>query len=272
MHQPRHRQTVGRRLSGRDGRRLGTRAGAAGRSARHRALRGGDGRQPGRDAGAVVDDPVSGAPAPRARHRVRAQPVRAEHRVQRSRAPGDHHRPGLSRRPLLRARRAPTRGLRVARMVGHITYLSDDEMASKFGRQLRARPSSTTRSASSSRSNRTCAIRATSSPSTSTPTPICASPRRSITSIRPPTHGGNLSRALAPAHGAVSWSSRSPPTGAFRPSARARSSRRCSTTAATSPTPKSTRRTATTPSCSTMRVTMAWCAAYFDRIARGAAP
>jgi homoserine O-acetyltransferase len=31
----------------------------------------------------------------------------------------------------------PTRGLRVARMVGHITYLSDDEMANKFGRQLR---------------------------------------------------------------------------------------------------------------------------------------
>ena len=31
----------------------------------------------------------------------------------------------------------PHRGLRVARMVGHITYLSDDEMASKFGRQLR---------------------------------------------------------------------------------------------------------------------------------------
>jgi len=31
----------------------------------------------------------------------------------------------------------PTRGLRVARMVGHITYLSDDEMANKFGRQLK---------------------------------------------------------------------------------------------------------------------------------------
>ena len=31
----------------------------------------------------------------------------------------------------------PTRGLRVARMVGHITYLSDDEMAAKFGRQLK---------------------------------------------------------------------------------------------------------------------------------------
>jgi homoserine O-acetyltransferase len=32
---------------------------------------------------------------------------------------------------------APKRGLRVARMVGHITYLSDDVMAAKFGRQLR---------------------------------------------------------------------------------------------------------------------------------------
>jgi len=31
----------------------------------------------------------------------------------------------------------PTRGLRVARMIGHITYLSDDEMAAKFGRQLK---------------------------------------------------------------------------------------------------------------------------------------
>lgn len=31
----------------------------------------------------------------------------------------------------------PKRGLRVARMIGHITYLSDDEMAEKFGRALR---------------------------------------------------------------------------------------------------------------------------------------
>jgi homoserine O-acetyltransferase len=33
----------------------------------------------------------------------------------------------------------PNRGLRVARMIGHITYLSDDQMAEKFGRQLRER-------------------------------------------------------------------------------------------------------------------------------------
>ncbi len=31
----------------------------------------------------------------------------------------------------------PTRGLRIARMLGHITYLSDDMMAKKFGRALR---------------------------------------------------------------------------------------------------------------------------------------
>jgi homoserine O-acetyltransferase len=32
----------------------------------------------------------------------------------------------------------PRRGLRLARMLGHITYLSDDAMADKFGRSLRA--------------------------------------------------------------------------------------------------------------------------------------
>ena len=31
----------------------------------------------------------------------------------------------------------PKRGLRLARMLGHITYLSDDGMAEKFGRELR---------------------------------------------------------------------------------------------------------------------------------------
>ena len=32
----------------------------------------------------------------------------------------------------------PRRGLRIARMIGHITYLSDDAMMEKFGRVLRA--------------------------------------------------------------------------------------------------------------------------------------
>jgi homoserine O-acetyltransferase len=34
----------------------------------------------------------------------------------------------------------PVRGLRIARMIGHITYLSDDVMNEKFGRQLQASP------------------------------------------------------------------------------------------------------------------------------------
>jgi len=33
----------------------------------------------------------------------------------------------------------PKRGLRIARMIGHITYLSDDVMNEKFGRSLRSR-------------------------------------------------------------------------------------------------------------------------------------
>lgn len=34
----------------------------------------------------------------------------------------------------------PKRGLRIARMIGHITYLSDDVMNAKFGRQLKPSP------------------------------------------------------------------------------------------------------------------------------------
>jgi homoserine O-acetyltransferase/O-succinyltransferase len=41
----------------------------------------------------------------------------------------------------------PKRGLRIARMIGHITYLSDDVMNEKFGRQLRERIESRTASA-----------------------------------------------------------------------------------------------------------------------------
>jgi homoserine O-acetyltransferase len=37
----------------------------------------------------------------------------------------------------LREGTIPRRGLRVARMIGHITYLSDDSMEAKFGRELR---------------------------------------------------------------------------------------------------------------------------------------
>jgi homoserine O-acetyltransferase len=39
--------------------------------------------------------------------------------------------------PEYRAGRRPVTGLRLARMLGHITYLSDDQMAEKFGRKRR---------------------------------------------------------------------------------------------------------------------------------------
>ena len=44
----------------------------------------------------------------------------------------------------------PKRGLRIARMIGHITYLSDDVMNEKFGRKLRAPTLVTSRTALSS--------------------------------------------------------------------------------------------------------------------------
>ena len=67
----------------------------------------------------------------------------------------------------------PTRGLRLARMIGHITYLSDDA----DGREIRSQPAQrraqSSVTTSTSRSNPICAIRATSLPVSSTPTPIC---------------------------------------------------------------------------------------------------
>jgi homoserine O-acetyltransferase len=127
-----------RGLPGGDGGGLGRRAGAAGAAPGHRrswppcwaaawaACR----RWPGRCATRRA------APLRGGGHR--AQPVGAEHRLQRSGAPRHRHRPRLPRRPLLRHGVVPKRGLRVARMIGHITYLSDDAMEAKFGRELKA--------------------------------------------------------------------------------------------------------------------------------------
>ena len=66
----------------------------------------------------------------------------------------------------------PTRGLKLARMVGHITYLSDDSMAEKFGRSLRHGRNTYSYDVEFE-IGPTCATRATSSPATSTPTPTC---------------------------------------------------------------------------------------------------
>jgi homoserine O-acetyltransferase len=46
--------------------------------------------------------------------------------------------PGFAGGHYLREGTLPARGLALARMVGHITYLSDDAMAARFGRELRS--------------------------------------------------------------------------------------------------------------------------------------
>ena len=76
----------------------------------------------------------------------------------------------------------PRRGLSVARMIGHITYLSDIAMREKFGRRLQERPISRSPSRPTSRSKATCTTRAWPSPTASTPTATCTSRGRSTTS------------------------------------------------------------------------------------------
>ena len=118
----------------------------------------------------------------------------------------------------------PKRGLRVARMIGHITYLSGDDMAEKFGRAMRdGRLSVPLRSRVRGRA-------------------LSALPGRQVLRVlrrqylpadyararllRPgPATGGDLAAALAPARRSSCWRV-SPPTGVFRRRARARSSRR----------------------------------------------
>ena len=76
-------------------------------------------------------------------------------------------------------KKPPARGLAVARMVGHITYMSDDSMREKFGRRLpRAGSSLPDFSVGTSKSRATCAIAAASSSTASTPTRTSTSPRR----------------------------------------------------------------------------------------------
>ena len=69
--------------------------------------------------------------------------------------------PDWNERRLLRQASRPARGLAVARMVGHITYMSDESMREKFGRRLRGQGRLRLRSSTSiSRWRATCATAA----------------------------------------------------------------------------------------------------------------
>ena len=123
----------------------------------------------------------------------------------------------------------PRRGLRIARMIGHITYLSDDAMAEKFGRELREggfkfnfdvefQIESYLRHQADKFAERFDAntyLRITKALDYFDPAAAC---------------GGNLSAGAGTGRRPAFWWCPSLPTGVFRRRARARSSRRCWTT------------------------------------------
>ena len=76
--------------------------------------------------------------------RLRDAAFGAEHRLPRGRPPGGDGRSGMAPRPLSSAKaRNPRRGLAVARMGAHITYLSDAALHRKFGRKFQDRENPT---------------------------------------------------------------------------------------------------------------------------------
>ena len=79
----------------------------------------------------------------------------------------------------------PEKGLAVARMIGHITFMSDQSMEEKFSRKLKKRPSSASISTRTSRWRGISATGGRISSSASTPIPISTSPRRWTISISP---------------------------------------------------------------------------------------
>jgi homoserine O-acetyltransferase len=114
---------------------------------------------------------------------------------------------------------SPDAGLAVARMIGHITYLSDAAMEEKFGRRMRER-----KSAEGGLDFEVESYLVKCSRAASTPTPISTSPKRSTTSIcrRGKACWWKCSVSCRPR--CVSWSSRSAATGCIRRINRRRSS------------------------------------------------
>ena len=92
-------------------------------------------------------------------------------------------------------KKPPARGLAVARMVGHITYMSDDSMREKFGRRFRDAGAVCRTSRRSSKWRAIFAIAAASSSTASTRTRTSTSPRRWTCSIVTNGHG-SLAAAL----------------------------------------------------------------------------
>ena len=159
---------------------------------------------------------------------------------------------------LLRRSR-PARGLAVARMVGHITYMSDDSMREKFGRRLRDKETTASISRWISKWKATCATAAAQFVDR-----FDANSYLYITKAMDYfdlANGHGSLAAVFERSNARSWSSASPPTGSTPATSRWKSSARCAAATATWPTAICNPTTATTPSWWTWTSRPNWCAA-----------
>ena len=125
----------------RDDRRHGSRAGAPRRPSRHRRLVLRRRRLDGRHAGAAMGGELSRTRVQRAADRHRRAPFLAEHRVSRSRPPGDHGRSRLARRALSDRERASRQRPR-GRAHGRAHHLSLRQRAAPALRAQSAEPRS----------------------------------------------------------------------------------------------------------------------------------
>ena len=106
------------------------------RRARHRPPGRGGRRVARRHAGVRVGDPLSRPGRCDRRHRQHARVAAAGRRLERHRPQRDHGRPDWQGGHYYGTGRKPDAGMGVARMVGHITYLSAQSLGDKFGRRL----------------------------------------------------------------------------------------------------------------------------------------
>ena len=93
-------------------------------TARYRAARGGRGRITRRHAGVGVGDPLSRPGGRHRRYREHARTPAAGYCLERDRTKRNNGRPGVAGGPLLGTDTSRDAGMGVARMVGHMTYLS----------------------------------------------------------------------------------------------------------------------------------------------------
>ena len=143
----------------------------------------------------------------------------------------------------------PKRGLKLARMVGHITYLSDDAMGAKFGRVLKTEKLNYDLHSVEFQVESYLRYQGEEF-STRFDANTYLLMTKALDYFDPArAHDGHPAPLWPPPRPSF-CSSASAPTGVFRPHAAARSSKPWWTTGARSATPKSTHPMDTTPFCS----------------------